>query len=73
MSELNDQMSHFIKSIILGWNLLMVVSTEVNAKYEGQDYADSDSLNLKIKPLLDFVFQLVLRIQCEHLKYHYNV
>lgn len=56
MSELNDQMSHFIKSIIQGWNLLMVVSTEVNAKYEDQDYADSDSLNLKIKPLLDFVF-----------------
>ena len=56
MSELNDQISHFIKSIIQGWNLLMVVSTEVNAKYEGQDYADSDSLNLKIKSLLDFVF-----------------
>lgn len=56
MSELDDQMSHFIKSKILGWNLLMVVSTEVNAKYDGQDYADSDSLNLKIKPLLDFVF-----------------
>ena len=65
MSELNDQMSHFIKSIIQGWNLLMVVSTEVNAKYEDQDYADSDSLNLKIK--------LVLSIQCEHLKYHYSV
>ena len=37
MSELNVKMSHYIKSRTLGWNLLTVVSNEVNVKYDGQE------------------------------------